>query len=367
MPKTLIWFAMFLPIYLAICFSAHLALYKTTLELSSYGTMIASISGRIHEPMSQNEIKHLSSQVSKVEFGGDLRSLGVNFDAKPLAYYLKPTTFDMKASLALLNDGSLGFAQVKFDLLFSKISMVYARRLQLLGTLSKIAGAVGLLLLLIFLWQWKRSSGHWSHEISLATDPPLEQDLSSFEDYLQSVVAEEVKLSGHGALLSCKGFDADDIPIKLKEVAELIAEQLVRNSILHGGRPAEQRLLAGKTDYISIRVTIEDQEANWLLSVRDNGEGLNGVDILTTARSLKLVNSATADSLAPEQRIKLVFLPGFTTRDKAYRSLKTTSLCRNYEKSLSVLTALSQFKTSTATIANSQCDSQSHKLIGIGA
>ena len=86
MPKKFMWFGLLLLSYLAVCLAVHLALYRATLELSAYRTMIASISGRIHQPMSQFEIEHLSTQVSKIEFGGDLRPLGVNFDAKPLAY-----------------------------------------------------------------------------------------------------------------------------------------------------------------------------------------------------------------------------------------------------------------------------------------
>jgi hypothetical protein len=179
--------------------------HKSTLELSSYRTMIASISGRIHDPMSQNERQQLSSQVSKIEFGGDLRPLGLNFEAKPLAVYLKPTAFDLNASLALLNDGRVQADQVKFDWLSSKIGIVYARRLQLLATLSQVAGAVGLLLLLIFIWLWRRSSGHWSQEISMLSDDVADQTPHSLEDHLQSVVTEEVKFSGHRASLTCKG------------------------------------------------------------------------------------------------------------------------------------------------------------------
>jgi hypothetical protein len=266
--------------------------------------------------MSQYEVQHLSSQVAKIEFGGDLRALGLNFVAQPVADYLKPTTFDMSASLALLDDGRLRAAQVKFDSLSSKIGNVYTRRLQLLGTLSRIAGGVGLLLILIFIWLWWRSRAHWSQEISmLSEEEPASQTFPSFAAYLQSVVEEEVKFSGNRASLSCKGFDLEQLPVEVRETAELIAEQLVRNSIEHGGRPAEQRLLAGKTDYISIRVTMEEHETSWLLSVWDNGDGLDGVAILQRAISLNLIDQSAAEILAPEQRIRLIFLPGFSSRE----------------------------------------------------
>lgn len=342
-------FGMVLISYLAVCFSVHLALYKSTLELSSYRTMIASIPGRIRDPMSQDDVRHLSSQIAKIEFGGDLRALGLNFVTQPLAAYLKPTTFDMSASLALLNDGRLRAAQVKFDSLSSKIGIAYARRLQLLRTLSRIAGAAGLLLLSIFAWLWYRSRGQLSHEIAMVSEEPSDQIFSSFAAYLQSVVEEEVKFSGHRASLSCQGFDLEHLPVAVGETAELIAEQLVRNSIEHGGRPAEQRLLAGKDDYISIRVTIEEHDTNWLLSVWDNGEGLDGVAILQQAVSLNLIDQTAAEALAPEQRIRLIFLPGFSSREN---NRETAISVAENDKPLSELRELAKRQNGAMLVQN---------------
>jgi len=344
MPKRLIWFSVLSLVYLAVCFSVHLILHKSTLELSSYRTMIASISGRIHDPMSQYELQHLSSQLAKVEFGGDLRALGLNFEAQPLATYLKPATFDMTASLKLLNDGRLRASQVKFDSLASKLDTAYLRRTHLLSTLAKIAGVVTLALLFMFAWLWRRARGHWSHEISTVNDED-DEGVLSFESYLQSVAAEEVEFAGHRASLSCNGFESHSLPSSLKDVVEFIAEQFVRNAIEHGGRPAEQRLLHGKTDYISIRVTLEEQDNYWQLSVWDNGEGLDANEILRRALELKLVDEGSVSALAPEQRIKLVFLRGFSTRKQ------TISMSEN-DKPLSELRVIAKQSGGVISIQN---------------
>ncbi len=344
MPRRLIWFGVLSLLYIAVCFSVHLLLYKSTLELASYRTMIASISGRIHDSIAQDEAQHLSSQISKIEFGGDLRVLGIGFDAKPLVSYLNPATFDLGASLALLREGRWRAAQVKFDSLASKIDAAYSRRTQLLSTFSKLAGIVGLALLLMYAWLWRKSKGHWSHEISVVGHEFDAED-QSFESYLQLVSAEEVKFVGHRAEVSCNGFDVEHIPPDLKNVLELIAEQLVRNSIEHGGLPAEQRLLLGKTDYILIRVTLEEFDDSWLLSVWDNGEGLEGDNILRRALELKLVSQSTVDSLPAEQRIKLIFLQGFTLRRK------TVSISDN-DKPLSELIILSKRHGGVVSVQN---------------
>jgi hypothetical protein len=311
--------------------------------------MIASIPGRIQDPMSQHDVQHLSLQIAKIEFGGDLRTLGLNFFAQPLAGYLEPTTFDMSASLALLNTGRLRAAQVKFDSLSSKVDIAYARRLHLLGTLSRIAGVAGLLLLMIFAWLWHRSRGQLNREIAMVRDESTDPAFFSFAAYLQSVVEEEVKFSGHRASLSCNGFDLGQLPVTIGETAELIAEQLVRNSIEHGGRPAEQRLLAGKADHISIRVSLEEHETSWLLSVWDNGEGLDGMVILQQAIDLNLIDQTAAEDLAPEQRIRLIFLPGFSSRESNRE--KAISVAEN-NKPLSQLRELAKRQNGAMSLQN---------------
>jgi hypothetical protein len=334
--------------YLTIFLAVHLALHKSTVELASYRTMIASISGRIHESMSQSEINHVTAQIEKIEFGGDLGSLGLDFIARPLSIYIEPASFDMNASLALLGDDQLTAAQVKFDSLSSKVDLVYARRTGLLDRLLQVACLVGLSLLFFGIWFLFKSNSRWQDEISIVENFPADGD-SGFEKYLQSVIDEEVQFVGHRARLSCKGFDIDHLPLELKEIVELLAEQLVRNSIEHGGRPAEVRLLAGKTDYVSVRVILQELESSWVLSVWDNGEGLDGNEILRTALRLNLISEENANSLEAEQRIKLVFLQGFTTREV---DVSTTE----NNKPLSELRAISKRIGGTISIQNQRGD-----------
>lgn len=328
MPKRLIYWSSALVLYLAICLIVYAVAHRTTLQLSAYTTMVSAIPGRIHEPMSRYEIDHLAAQVEKIEFGGDLRDLGLNYQAKPLSDYLGDDKFDLTSSLELLLDGRLRPSQVKFDSLSSKVSRVYSKRIQLLNRLGLLALFAGLLLLGILLWLWFQSRRHWSREIIVPEDEslPLNSTVSgntpqlSFDDYLKSVVAEEVKFVGNRAVVQSNGFDSIDLSKTVSELIEFTAEQLVRNSVEHGGRSAEQRVLSGKTDYLSIRATLRDEEESVVLSVWDNGEGLDSDVILAKALELGLISHSTAKSITPEQSIKLVFLSGFSTRDRTVSS-----------------------------------------------
>ena len=96
----------------------------------------------------------------------------------------------------------------------------------------------------------------------------------------------------------------------------LIVEHLVRNSIEHGGRSPEIRLASGKPEYLSVRVTLQDNGDTWLLSVWDNGEGLDDEKLLDKALSLGLITPASVKLLTLDQRIKLIFIDGFSTRER---------------------------------------------------
>lgn len=320
MPKRLVWFSLACLTYFSTCLLTFILLNQSTLELASYRTMTASIPGRIHDPMSQYEIDYLVSSVEKVQFGGDLTVLGLNFDAKPAEYYLTPSSFDFQSSLALLKQGRLRAAQVKFDSFASKVDSTYERRLKLLLRLSILAGVVALLLALTFLWLLYKNKSKLDNEVQALSDDATA--VHSFSDYLQSVVEEETKFIGHRAQLNCIGFDNHEFnregegAADHRETLELIAEQLVRNSVEHGGRNPETRLLAGKPEYLSIRVSLQDAKDSWLMSVWDNGEGLDGDRLLERALSLGLISEASAAQIKPEHRIKLIFLGGFTTRDR---------------------------------------------------
>jgi len=94
-----------------------------------------------------------------------------------------------------------------------------------------------------------------------------------------------------------------------------------------------------------VRVTLEEQDNYWQLSVWDNGEGLDANEILRRALELKLVDEGSVSALAPEQRIKLVFLRGFSTRKQ------TISMSEN-DKPLSELRVIAKQSGGVISIQN---------------
>ena len=87
---------------------------------------------------------------------------------------------------------------------------------------------------------------------------------------------------------------------------------LVRNSLDHGIELPEQRIAAGKPAQGTITLQAAHQGGNVVISVSDDGAGLNREKILAKAREKDIpVNDAMPDS----EVWQLIFAPGFSTAD----------------------------------------------------
>jgi CheY-like chemotaxis protein/two-component sensor histidine kinase len=84
--------------------------------------------------------------------------------------------------------------------------------------------------------------------------------------------------------------------------------QLIRNALSHGIEPPEQRLKLGKNPLGTIRLMIEGQEDDLMITVEDDGRGLAGKTILQRAKLL-FGPHAVNDGID-----ELIFLSGLTTK-----------------------------------------------------
>ncbi|GGF77084.1 chemotaxis protein CheA [Alteromonas lipolytica] len=100
-----------------------------------------------------------------------------------------------------------------------------------------------------------------------------------------------------------------------KSMIEKLADpltHLVRNSLDHGIEPLEKRLAAGKPEIGTIVLKAEQRGGNILISIKDDGGGLNREKILDKAIS----NGMDIDPKMPDEEVwQLIFAPGFSTAD----------------------------------------------------
>ncbi|MCE9666891.1 response regulator [Myxococcus stipitatus] len=91
---------------------------------------------------------------------------------------------------------------------------------------------------------------------------------------------------------------------------------LVRNAIDHGLESADERRAAGKPATGRLTVRVEPRGARIAVVVEDDGGGLSPERVRATAVRRGLLTEAAAAQLSDAQAARLVFQPGFSTREQ---------------------------------------------------
>jgi chemotaxis protein histidine kinase CheA len=89
---------------------------------------------------------------------------------------------------------------------------------------------------------------------------------------------------------------------------------LVRNAVDHGIEPPAAREERGKPAAGRLRLAAEAEGGRVRLTISDDGAGIDPVVVVREAERSGLVEAAAAEALAPEEALRLLFTPGFSTR-----------------------------------------------------
>lgn len=102
------------------------------------------------------------------------------------------------------------------------------------------------------------------------------------------------------------------------EIDKTIIEELtdpmihmIRNSMDHGIESAEDRISAGKDPVGLIKISAEQKNGRIVITIEDDGRGINRIRLLEKARSSGIVAMDT--SLEPAEIDGLIFHPGLST------------------------------------------------------
>ncbi|WP_172251171.1 chemotaxis protein CheA [Saccharibacillus deserti] len=88
---------------------------------------------------------------------------------------------------------------------------------------------------------------------------------------------------------------------------------LLRNSADHGIEAREKRRAAGKAEIGMIRLKALHQENQVVLTIEDDGAGIDAERIKQSALGKKLITEAQAAQMSEQELIYLIFAPGFST------------------------------------------------------
>lgn len=88
---------------------------------------------------------------------------------------------------------------------------------------------------------------------------------------------------------------------------------LIRNSVDHGIESAEDRSKTGKPDRAQIKLTARHEQGRIILTVEDDGKGIDPEKIKAVAVSKGVLSELDAASLGDDEAINLIFSSGFST------------------------------------------------------
>ncbi|HWP49808.1 MAG TPA: hybrid sensor histidine kinase/response regulator [Candidatus Limnocylindrales bacterium] len=104
-----------------------------------------------------------------------------------------------------------------------------------------------------------------------------------------------------------------------KTVIEEMADplmHLVRNAVSHGIEPPDVREKLGKPRVGTISLNAYQQGSQIIIEIRDDGAGMNPQKLRETAVKKGIKSQAEVDRLSDPETYQLIFLPGFSTKEK---------------------------------------------------
>lgn len=128
------------------------------------------------------------------------------------------------------------------------------------------------------------------------------------------LVRDLSKETGKNIKLDIFGEDTELDKTLIEEINDPLVH-LVRNSIDHGIESPEDRKRLGKDPQGNITLSASQEGNNIVISIVDDGRGIDPVKIKAKAVSKNLLTEERAKELSKQEAFNLIFLPGFSTAE----------------------------------------------------
>lgn len=141
---------------------------------------------------------------------------------------------------------------------------------------------------------------------------PIEHVFSRFKRFVRDYADK----AGKAIRLEVSGAETELDKRVIDEIIKPLTH-LIRNSLDHGFETPAERIAAGKSAEGTLKISAEQAGSNILITVEDDGRGMNHEKILERAIEKGLVDTVAATRLTPEAIREFIFMPGFSTKDSA--------------------------------------------------
>lgn len=131
---------------------------------------------------------------------------------------------------------------------------------------------------------------------------------------MHRIVRDMSRKLGKDVRLQLAGEDTDVDKNIIEHISDPLIH-LVRNSIDHGIESPQERVAAGKPPYGTLTLEAQNAGSDVMVTIGDDGRGLNKEKILKKARANGLIRKPESE-LSDKEIYNMIFLPGFSTSDK---------------------------------------------------
>lgn len=137
--------------------------------------------------------------------------------------------------------------------------------------------------------------------------------IAALEDFVQ----REACSQGKEVILNTEKLQLDQFPEKIQPLIKDISIQLIRNSLAHGIEDPAERKEIKKTEQGSIVLWSDIENGQLIFHYRDDGKGLNPVEIRQKALERKIHPDEKLLAMKDPQVVGLIFHPEFSTQSSS--------------------------------------------------
>ncbi len=140
---------------------------------------------------------------------------------------------------------------------------------------------------------------------------PIEKVLSKFPRMVRDIARQR----GKEVELIIRGEDTELDKTVIEEIGDPLVH-IIRNAIDHGIEPSDERDEQGKPRKGTITITACQEGRDILISIEDDGRGINTERIREKAIKLGLVSQKDVEKMRERELMELIFSPGFSTAER---------------------------------------------------
>lgn len=137
--------------------------------------------------------------------------------------------------------------------------------------------------------------------------------MPEFPATLETLCASVADRQGKIARLQLDVADVNTIPNRLRAPVREIAQQLLRNAIVHGIEASETRIAQQKSAAGLVEIALAQESDDWVLRCRDDGAGIDTEKLRTNLISKGLMPLDEIQAMSPQQLVQTIFMPGIST------------------------------------------------------